>query len=186
MAFLDSRAAALPAQQALLRAAAARSGGAPVQFTWVDASRFPTAAAAFDLATTPTAVVLSARKLRYAPLRAAFSADTLAALVADVLAGRVSTAPLAALPQLVEGQAAAADAAPAEEEVEEEFDLSDILGVEVESASHDERRRQAELAVRAEAEARVAAQAAQAAADAAARAKPKPKKKKKKAAKAEL
>jgi protein disulfide-isomerase A6 len=169
LAFLDSRAPSLPAQLAILQAAAARqAAGTPVQFAWVDASRHASAAAAFDVTTPPAAVVLSARRLRYALLRTAFSTGALSDLVSAVLAGRAPTAPLAALPRLVAEEAAPAAAAE-EPPVEEEFDLSEIMDVSVDTTSREEQLRQAEASVRADQEARAAAatQAAEAAAKAA-------------------
>jgi protein disulfide-isomerase A6 len=183
LAFLDSRAQSLPSQLDILQASAARQGlGAPVQFAWVDASRHASAAAAFDIATAPAAVVLSARKLRYAPLRTAYSTDALSDLVNAVLAGRATTAPLAALPRLVAEEVAPAAAEEEAAPAEEEFDLSEIMDVDVETTSREEQLRQAEASVRADQEARAAAaQAAQAAeaADKAKAAKAKHKKKSK-------
>ena len=176
VALLDSRSTALQAQLAQMRAAASRQrAAAPVHFCWVDMARHAAFAAAFDVATAPSAVVLSAKKLRYAPLRIAFSTDAVASLIDDVLAGRVSTVALSALPGLEAG--APGSTAPLEEEpaeVEEEFDLSDIMGVEVDdSSSREARLREAEQALKREAEERAAA-----AQEEAARAKPKKKKRK--------
>lgn len=189
VAVLDSRAAALQAQLAQLRAAASRqrATAAPVHFCWVDLARHASFAAAFDVATSPSAFVLSAKKLRYAPLRIAFSTDGVTSLVDDVLAGRVSTVALSALPRLVAGDAGSAAAANAEpaEEVEEEFDLSDIMGENVDdSGSREARLREAEQTLKREAAERAAAaqEAAAAAKEEAARA-AKAKKKKRKAAK---
>lgn len=191
VAVLDSRAAALQAQLAQLRAAASRQRGtaAPVHFCWVDLARHASFVAAFDVATSPSALVLSAKKLRYAPLRIAFSTDAVTSLVDDVLAGRVSTVALSALPRLEDaGSAAPVDSEPAEA-VEEEFDLSDIMGVEVDdSGSREARLREAEQTLKREAAERAAAakEAAAAAQEEAARAAKAKKKKRKTAKKQEL
>jgi len=192
VAVLDSRAPAFEAQLAQLRAAASRQRAtAPVHFCWVDVARHASFAAAFDVATSPSALVLSAKKLRYAPLRIAFSTEAVVSLVDDVLAGRVGTVALSALPRLEagaqSGDPAPGQETPAEEEVEEEeFDLSDIMNMEVDdSSSREARLREAEHALKREAAERAAAaqEAAQAQAEAA-RAKAAAAKKKKKRSKA--
>jgi type IV secretory pathway VirB10-like protein len=161
-----------------------------VHFCWVDLARHASFAAAFDVATSPSAFVLSTKKLRYAPLRIAFSTDAVTSLVDDVLAGRVSTVALSALPRLVDaGSAASVDPEPPAEEVEEEFDLSDIMGVDVDdSGSREARLCEAEQALKREAAERAAAaqEAAAAAKEEAARAAKAKKKKRKTAKKQEL
>lgn len=95
---------------------------------WVDAASQPTFSAALgiDPSDAPTVALLSPRRLRVARLTTRFTRDAVSQLIDRVLNAQVATAPLGVLPVLVEGGEAAAGSG--EEAVEEEFDLSEIMG----------------------------------------------------------
>jgi len=144
--FLDATAAAASDHVQILKDIAAKRAGQPFTFSWVDVARQYDFATAFEVRATdaPTVVVLSARKLRYAPLRGPFTMQEVDTLLQGVATGRVSTQMIQELPKLVDG---GADPVAQEEEVieEEEFDLADIMGEEVEqSISTEDRLKQAE------------------------------------------
>jgi hypothetical protein len=148
-------------------------------------------ASAFEVepADVPAVTVVSTRKNRFATYAKTFDAEGAGAFLADVLSAKQRTRMIQELPKLVEG-----GEAPAEEEeeaiVEEEFDLSDVLGEEVEGEAAMSKE---EMAARIEKEIEEEAKAAKEAAEAelaakkkAEKKKAKKKKAKKKAAKAEL
>eukprot|EP00191_Tetraselmis_sp_GSL018_P004106 CAMPEP_0177607256 /NCGR_PEP_ID=MMETSP0419_2-20121207/17813_1 /TAXON_ID=582737 /ORGANISM="Tetraselmis sp., Strain GSL018" /LENGTH=681 /DNA_ID=CAMNT_0019101811 /DNA_START=384 /DNA_END=2429 /DNA_ORIENTATION=- len=113
----------------------------PINFVWIDGRKQPDFASALDVRSTdiPTIVVLSAQKLRYAPLRGAFVESAILSHLDGVLTGKIRTAPLQIVPHLTD-----VDENLREEELslqEEEFDLSDIMSEEVaESAVTNEQR----------------------------------------------
>jgi len=194
IALLDgSNAEALEKKKAIVAKVAGKHAESPVRFVWMDGAAQHQFAAAFGARSTdlPTVLILSAHHRRYALLRGSFGESAIGALVDGVLSGKVKTVPLQELPEISEGGDAAV--AADEEEVEEEFDLSDIMGEEVEegAVTNEQRLREADEAVRREAEAAAkdAAAAAAQAKSAAASKKGKKSKKgksKKKAAREEL
>lgn len=113
-----------------LQAVAALRDGQPLSFSWVSAK----AHAAFvrglgaTPANTPAVVALSPKKLRYAVMTSALSKTSLGEFLDGVLTGKVSTAPMAAMPELG-APGAEPEAAEEEAPIEEEFDLSDIMSV---------------------------------------------------------
>lgn len=123
---------------------------------------------------------VSVKKLRYARLRNVLDSSTLVALMEGVVRSPAKTVMLQVLPALVDG-----GVDPVEQEVvEDEFDLSDIMGtaVDVEVQSTEQLLRQAEVELQAAAaQAKEAAAAVKAAAAEEAAAKAKAKKKKDKA-----
>ena len=114
-----------------LQAVAALRDGQPLAFSWVSAK----AHAAFvrglgaTPANTPAVIALSPKKLRYAVMTSALSKASVGEFLDGVLTGKVSTSPMAAMPELgapgAEPEAAEEEEAP----IEEEFDLSDIMSV---------------------------------------------------------
>lgn len=107
--------------------------GQPIHFTWVNAPRQRTFASAFvsESAPLPTAIILAPRKMRFSQLQGAFTQESLSRFIDKVLGGQMATSPLGALPGLVQGGEAQENAEP-EAPLEDEFDLSDIMGTAVE------------------------------------------------------
>eukprot|EP00887_Chlorella_sp_A99_P002935 scaffold24.g2935.t1 len=125
---------------AALRALAAERAEQPLRFAWLDAGAHPAFCAALGIEAPPALAVLSPRKRRAAVYAGRWDADALGAWLDAALAGRVRTAPLAEdLPPLGSGAGAGGagmgedDAGAAEEPMEDEFSLADILGVELEA-----------------------------------------------------
>ncbi|PNW80706.1 hypothetical protein CHLRE_07g326600v5 [Chlamydomonas reinhardtii] len=178
----------------------AGEGGA-FHFAWMEGRKHKSVMQAFDLmhSDVPTLVALSAKRLRFAVLPAPEDSSTRGArlrpevvtrFVDGVLAGKVRTQALTALPEVKSGDEAseadlaaaaasrgasgaaaidaASDAAPEPEApVEEEFDLSDIMSEEVEGgelagAGKADRLKEVEEQLKAEEEARKAEEAAKA------------------------
>jgi len=149
LGFFDASSDATAEHTAVLKAVAKKRTGQPFSFSWVDVTRQSDFASLFEVRETdaPTVLVLSARKLRYAPLRGRFALEDVDALLQGVAAGRISTQMIQELPKLVDG---GAEAVAAEEDVleEEEFDLADLMGEELdESVSNADRLKQAELEI---------------------------------------
>ncbi|KAF5837402.1 hypothetical protein DUNSADRAFT_4450 [Dunaliella salina] len=138
---------------------AGKSRDQPFYFSYVDAPRHRAFLSPFSvsLSDLPTAVAFNAARKRFAVLPEKMSEPAdLTRFIDGVLSGRVKTLPFEGLPSLEapSGDQDVADGEGAQEEeqvpVEEEFDLSDIMGEEVEPSSKEERMRQieAELQVR--------------------------------------
>jgi len=98
----------------------------------------------------PTVTILAMRTSRYATHKGAFEQDALSEFCSNVLSGKVKTWRFQDLPKLVEGGEQVEEVI--EEIIEEEFDLSDIMGEEVEGEAALSRE---QLAARAAEEARV-------------------------------
>ena len=182
---------ASPAEEKTVDALTRRMADTPLAFVYVDPKAQRSFASAFEVepADVPAVTVVSTRKNRFATYAKTFDAEGAGAFLADVLSAKQRTRMIQELPKLVEG-----GEAPAEEEeeaiVEEEFDLSDVLGEEVEGEAAMSKE---EMAARIEKEIEEEAKAAKEAAEAelaakkkAEKKKAKKKKAKKKAAKAEL
>lgn len=122
---------------AVLQAAHAGLTEKPVSFVWVDGARNGHLLRACDLPedSLPAFAVLAPRKMRAAPLRARFAADTIAEHVAGVLDGSVKTIPTGPLPAFAAAAAAgegsgAEAAAETEAAMEEELPLEEVMGGE--------------------------------------------------------
>ena len=136
-------------------------------------------AAAFEVTASdaPAVTVVSVRKNRFATYSRAFDAEGVGSFLEDVLAAKQRTRMIQEIPKLVPG---GEEPEPEMEEmVEEEFDLSDILGEEVEGEAAMSKEQLAAKIER-ELEEEAAAAAAKAAEEEAAKAADTPKKKKKK------
>ena len=159
-------------------------------FVFVDVVAQRTFASAFEVTPSdaPRFVVASARKNRFATHFGAFDARSLASFLEDVLSARAKTRMVQEIPSLVDGGEGACEP-EVFEDVEEEFDLSDIMSEEVEgevSKAQAAARVERELAEEAAAAAAAEAREEEAAAAARKKAKKKAKKKKKKKQNAEL
>ena len=159
-------------------------------FVFVDVVAQRTFASAFEVTPSdaPRFVVASARKNRFATHFGAFDARSLASFLEDVLSARAKTRMVQEIPSLVDGGEGACEP-EVFEDVEEEFDLSDIMSEEVEgevSKAQAAARVERELAEEAAAAAAAEAREEEAAAAARRKAKKKAKKKKKKKQNAEL
>ena len=150
--------------------------GKPYHFAVVDPVKQRTFASVFDVNNPvdyPTVAILATRTSRYATHKGAFEREPLREFCANVLSGKVKTWRFQEMPKLVEGGEKVEEVV--EEIIEEEFDLSDIMGEEVEGEAALSRE---QLAAKAEEEAK--AEAARRAQEEAERAAAAPKKKKKK------
>mmetsp|Transcript_7048 Transcript_7048/g.8084 ORF Transcript_7048/g.8084 Transcript_7048/m.8084 type:complete len:740 (-) Transcript_7048:351-2570(-) len=134
---------ALEKQKAIMLKAKENESANNFAFLWVDATRQPEFAANFeiDAQSVPEAVMYSAPKMRWAKGKGAYKAETLVELVVGVTQGRFGTYKIQDPPVLVDG---GVDPPPPEEIVEEEFDLSDIMGEEVEVTDREAILKQAE------------------------------------------
>ena len=180
----DARAAFEKQTLAVETAAGTMASSSHAKFVFVDVVAQRTFASAFEVTPSdaPRLVVASTRKNRFATHRGAFDARSLASFLGDVLSARAKTRMIQEIPKLVDGGEGAYEPEVLED-VEEEFDLSDIMSEEVEgevSKAQAAARVERELAEEAAA---AAAAAAAAEAEAAAAAKKKAKKKAKKRAK---
>ena len=158
--------------------------GLPAKFVFVDVISQRTFASAFEVTPSdaPRLVVASLRKNRFATHFGAFDASSLASFLEDVLSARAKTRMVQEIPSLVDGGEGAYEP-EVFEEVEEEFDLSDIMSEEVEGEVSKEQaaaRVERELAEEAAAAAAEKAREEEAAAAAKKKAKKKAKKNKKK------
>ena len=162
----------------------------PAKFVMVDVAQQRSFAGAFEVSVpdAPCVTVVSTRKNRFATSRGAFTGKAIAAFLEDVLASKQKTQIVQTIPELINGGEGAAPPPETWEEVEEEFDLSDIMNEEVQGeVSKAETARRIELEMEEEANAAAAARAESAAsAAAAAKKKAKQKKKKKKKKESEL
>jgi hypothetical protein len=93
LGFFDASSDATAEHTAVLKAVAKKRAGQPFSFSWVDVTRQSDFTSLFEVRETdaPTVLVLSARKLRYAPLRGRFALEDVDALLQGVAAGRIST-----------------------------------------------------------------------------------------------
>merc|ERR1719218_293854 len=167
------------AERAVIRAVAADKSDRPFSFVFVDPVAQRSFAAAFEVTASdaPAVTVVSTRKNRFATYARAFDAEGVGSFLEDVLAAKQRTQMIQEIPKLVPG---GEEPEPEMEEmVEEEFDLSDILGEEVEGEAAMSKEQLAAKIER-ELEEEAAAAAAKAAEEEAAKAAEKPKKKKKK------
>ena len=197
LGLVDARAKRFDEHAAAMATAAAQQAAKRpgiASFALVDLPRQPAVAAALGLdaggSGLPALAVLSPRRLRFAlappHLASDFGAAAVDELLGGVLAGKLPTAPLEALPRLLtEEEAAAAgagggsagggdssdgDAAEPPAEEADEFDLSEIMSEDVAIESHEARLKRAEAEAEAEAEAAAAAARAKAEAEEAAKA----------------
>ena len=106
--------------------------GLPAKFVFVDVISQRTFASAFEVsaADVPAVAVISTRKNRFATYTHTFNADGIARFLDDVLAAKQRTRMIQEIPKLVPG--GEAPEIVYDEEVEEEFDLADIMGEDVE------------------------------------------------------
>ena len=167
------------AERAVIRAVAAETSDRPFSFVYVDPVAQRSFAAAFEVTASdaPAVTVVSVRKNRFATYSRAFDAEGVGSFLEDVLAAKQRTRMIQEIPKLTPG---GEEPEPEMEEmVEEEFDLSDILGEEVEGEAAMSKEQLAAKIER-ELEEEAAAAAAKAAEEEAAKAADTPKKKKKK------
>ncbi|KAK3285885.1 hypothetical protein CYMTET_6527 [Cymbomonas tetramitiformis] len=133
IALLDATSETHGANLEVLTKVATMNAGKPFSFSWVNAPRQFDFSMAFEKSPedVPTVVILSYRKLRFAPLRGSFGVDEIDALMTSVATGRTGTQMIQEMPKLVDGGIDP----PAQEEMieEEEFDLSDLMGEEIDS-----------------------------------------------------
>lgn len=173
--------------EAVIWEVAQEKSGKPFNFVYVDPAAQRSFASMFEVmgSDVPTVTVVSMRKNRYATYRKTFNAEGVGQFLDDVLAAKQRTQMIQEIPKLVPG--GEEPEAPPEDLVEEEFDLSDIMGEEVEgeaamSREELDKKIQKEL----EEEAAAAKEAEAAAAKEAAKKAKKAKKKKSKKKKSEL
>jgi hypothetical protein len=160
----------------------------PAKYVMVDVTSQRSFANAFDVlpSDAPCVVVVSTRKNRFATSIGAFEGRSIAQFLEDVLASKQKTQMIQEIPKLVVG-GEVAFVEEVFEEVEEEFDLSDIMNEEVEGeVSKEETQQRIERELEEEARAAEAAKAAEAAEAEAVKKKAVKKKKKKKKKKSEL
>jgi len=187
IAFVKGDAAA---EKKTVHAVAKSLYGKPFHFAIVDPTTQRSFAETFDVKNPvdyPTVTVMATRTLRFATHKGAFDAEQVTTFCEDVLGGKVKTWRFQEMPKLVEGGEKVEEIVE-EDVVEEEFDLSDIMGEEVEGDAALSRE---ELAARAEEElakqqAEEAARLEEEAKKKAAKAKKKRRRNKKKKAKTEL
>jgi len=129
---LPGAAAAPGAAPPAALAAAAGRADQPVRFLWADGDAAATLGTLFGVGRgQPAVAALSPKKLRFSASSLKGEQPTSAAIaefVDAVLAGKAGSQPLAALPSLSAGGAGDGGAAADVEPIEEEFDLSDIMG----------------------------------------------------------
>ncbi|KAK9863506.1 hypothetical protein WJX84_008794 [Apatococcus fuscideae] len=109
----------------MLESAAGRHGS--FSFAWVDSPTQPTFTSGFGLgqADVPTVVAASPKRERYQRLKGAMSLTAINSLIEGLATGKGHSIPFQELPQLVDGGETGAG-----EALEEDFDLSDIMGQE--------------------------------------------------------
>ena len=182
VAFVKGDAAA---EKKTVHAVAKSLYGKPFHFAIVDPTTQRSFAETFDVRNPvdyPTVTVMATRAMRFATHKGAFDAEDVKTFCEGVLSGKVKTWRFQEMPKLVEGGEKVEEVVE-EDIVEEEFDLSDIMGEEVEGDAALSRE---ELAARAEEEltkqqAEEAARQAEEAKKKATKAKKKRRRKKKKA-----
>ena len=182
VAFIKGDAAA---EKKTVHAVAKSLYGKPFHFAIVDPTTQRSFAETFDVRNPvdyPTVTVMATRAMRFATHKGAFDAEDVKTFCEGVLSGKVKTWRFQEMPKLVEGGEKVEEIVE-EDIVEEEFDLSDIMGEEVEGDAALSRE---ELAARAEEEltkqqAEEAARQAEEAKKKATKAKKKRRRKKKKA-----
>lgn len=182
VAFVKGDAAA---EKKTVHAVAKSLYGKPFHFAIVDPTTQRSFAETFDIRNPvdyPTVTVMATRAMRFATHKGAFDAEDVKTFCEGVLSGKVKTWRFQEMPKLVEGGEKVEEVVE-EDIVEEEFDLSDIMGEEVEGDAALSRE---ELAARAEEEltkqqAEEAARQAEEAKKKATKAKKKRRRKKKKA-----
>ena len=173
------------AEKKTVHAVAKSLYGKPFHFAIVDPTTQRSFAETFDVRNPvdyPTVTVMATRAMRFATHKGAFDAEDVKTFCEGVLSGKVKTWRFQEMPKLVEGGEKVEEVVE-EDIVEEEFDLSDIMGEEVEGDAALSRE---ELAARAEEEltkqqAEEAARQAEEAKKKATKAKKKRRRKKKKA-----
>ena len=189
---VSNEASAFEKQTLAVETAAGVASSSRAKFVFVDVADQRTFASAFEVTPSdaPRFVVVSFRKNRFATHSGAFEARALVSFLEDVLNARTKTRMVQEIPRLVDGGEGAYEPEVVED-VEEEFDLSDIMSEEVEgevSKAQAAARVERELAEEAAAAAAEKAREEEAAAAVKKKAKKKAKKKKKKkdAARGEL
>ena len=125
---------------AIVQAAADDKSDRPVKFVVVDPVEQRSFAAAFEVTAddVPAVSVVSMRKHRFATYRATFSAERIAGFLDDVLSAKQRTQMIQEIPKLVPGGEEPEEVF--DEDVEEEFDLADIMGEDVEGEVTNEER----------------------------------------------
>ena len=125
---------------AIVQAAADDKSDRPVKFVVVDPVKQRSFAAAFEVSAddVPAVAVVSMRKNRFATYRATFSAERIAGFLDDVLSAKQRTRMIQEIPKLVPGGEEPEEVF--DEDVEEEFDLADIMGEDVEGEVTNEER----------------------------------------------
>ena len=125
---------------AIVQAAADDKSDRPVKFVVVDPVEQRSFAAAFEVTAddVPAVSVVSMRKNRFATYRATFSAERIAGFLDDVLSAKQRTQMIQEIPKLVPGGEEPEEVF--DEDVEEEFDLADIMGEDVQGEVTNEER----------------------------------------------
>ena len=125
---------------AIVQAAADDKSDRPVKFVVVDPIEQRSFAAAFEVTAddVPAVSVVSMRKNRFATYRATFSAERIAGFLDDVLSAKQRTQMIQEIPKLVPGGEEPEEVF--DEDVEEEFDLADIMGEDVQGEVTNEER----------------------------------------------
>ncbi|KAK9807192.1 hypothetical protein WJX73_006186 [Symbiochloris irregularis] len=134
---LDVNSSGFEGQKSVLEVAAGRHADHPLRFAWIDSNQQPSFLAGFGLSPTdaPTVLAYSASKQRQARLRGTYALETIDKMLNGLLAGREATSPLQEVPRLVDGGQAGDSTGASDAAVEDEFDLSDILGEDVGAGS---------------------------------------------------
>ena len=161
-----------PAHVAIFHELAKSLHGKPFHFVIIDPSTQRTFASVFEVNNPvdyPTITVISARQQRAITHKEAFELPLIKEFCENVLNGKLKTWRFQEMPVLVSGGEVAEESV--EEIIEEEFDLNDIMGVEVEGSVALSREEIALKAAKeeAEAEARKSAEKAAKAAEEAAK-----------------
>ena len=125
---------------AIVQAAADDKSDRPVKFVVADPIEQRSFAAAFEVTAddVPAVSVVSMRKNRFATYRATFSAERIAGFLDDVLSAKQRTQMIQEIPKLVPGGEEPEEVF--DEDVEEEFDLADIMGEDVQGEVTNEER----------------------------------------------
>lgn len=147
IAALNPAADDFASQKATFQAVAATRASSALHYLWVDVNRQGPFWEGLGVGRgdVPTAVAISLKKRRQASLDSgAFTQEGLKTFVERLVSGKTSTHPLQELPKVIDG---GQDPVPDEPQItEEEFDLSDIMGEQLDAQvdTKEERLRQLE------------------------------------------
>eukprot|EP01024_Parvocaulis_polyphysoides_P001223 TRINITY_DN10338_c1_g1_i1.p1 TRINITY_DN10338_c1_g1~~TRINITY_DN10338_c1_g1_i1.p1 ORF type:complete len:245 (+),score=58.98 TRINITY_DN10338_c1_g1_i1:55-735(+) len=112
----------------------------PLRFLWLDATKQPQFVDAFQISMSqfPTVVAYSPKKERFGTLFATYTEQHVGELLDGVMRGSVATTSVVSKPTIIQGGAKTQSEQMEEVEMEEEFDLSDIMSEEIEGVKSKE------------------------------------------------